>query len=613
MTSLPDETKQSSIDALKVAAASGVPSASAVQNAARYLTEPAYEEFAPRVVELVEAGEFQKIDDLFWEVIPFGTGGRRGKMGEFGTATINPRTVAESAHGLAVHAVKSNGQPGKAVVAHDTRNRSREFAELTATTLAAHGFEVFLFDSHRTTPELSFAVRHLGCDVGVMITASHNPPADNGFKAYWSTGGQVLAPHDKGIIDEVLAAEGIPALDLDTATADGKVKIVGKEIDEAYLLEVGKQTLSPARDVVGIYSPLHGAGETNCYETIVRLGFSGVEIFEPHREPDGNFPGVPKQYPNPENTAVYDPLTDRAKEIDADLLLASDPDADRVGVCVKNAAGEYVPLTGNQVGSLALDHVLRHRAKAGTLSSEHFAVTTLVTTPLFSAVANAHEIRCIDDLLVGFKYIAEAMDANGPDRFVFGSEESLGYLAGEYARDKDAAVGVLYTLEHAAELKAQGKTLFDRLDELYCEHGYHLEGQKNVFFEGSEGKAKIDKLMTLLRENPPLDLGRTVVSRVRDYETHEVRKIPGGRQIEELPSPSGDLLVFESQISPIEFKIAVRPSGTEPKIKFYFFGHAEVAGPDRLDKMKELVHDRYDDLLQALDRWIESQFEEDDS
>lgn len=612
MTTVSDDSLKAALDALQAAQSAGLPSKAAVENASKWLSEPQYAEFAPRIVELVEAGEFQAIDDLFWEVIPFGTGGRRGRMGELGTATINPRTIAESAHGLAVYATKTNGEAGKAVIAHDTRNRSREFAELTATTLAAHGFEVFLFDSHRTTPELSFAVRHLGCDVGVMITASHNPPSDNGFKAYWSTGGQVLAPHDEGIIDEVLTAGDIPTVELDAAVSDGRIKTIGKDIDDAYLLEVGKQTLSSARGVVGIYSPLHGAGETNCYETITRLGFQDVEIFEPHRDPDGDFSNVPKQYPNPESTAVFDPLMERAKEIDADLLLASDPDADRVGVCVKNGSGEYVPLTGNQVAALCLDHVVRKRVEAGTLSPDHYAVTTLVSTPLLASIAAAHEIRSIDELLVGFKYIAEAMDENGPDKFVFGAEESLGYLAGEYARDKDAAIGVLYTLEAAAETKAAGKTLLDRLDELYVEHGFFLEEQKNVFCEGSEGKAKIEKLMKALRENPPLDLGRTVVVRVRDYHTHEVRKIPGGHQLEELPAPSGNLLIFESQISPIEFKIAVRPSGTEPKIKFYFFGHAEVAGADRLETMKELTQDRYEDLQESLDRWIERQLTEDE-
>jgi phosphoglucomutase len=579
----------------------------AVFNANRWLTQPQYAAYAPRLVELVEAGDFETLERAFWEVIPFGTGGRRGPMGELGTATINPRTIAESAHGLATYAVKTNGRAGRAVVAHDTRNRSREFAEITATTLAAHGFEVHLFESHRSTPELSFAVRHLGCDVGVMLTASHNPPSDNGFKAYWSGGEQVLDPHDEAIIAEVLASGEIPTVDFDEAIADGRIQLAGSEVDEAYLDAVASQSLSDKRGVTAIYSPLHGVGESNCFEVVKRLGFEKVEIFEPHRDPDGDFSNVPNHYPNPEQTAVFDPLKERAAEIAADVLLASDPDADRVGVCVRNADGEYVPLTGNQVGALIGDHVLRQRVAAGTLTPEHYVVTTLVSTPLLAAIAEHYHVRAIDNLLVGFKYIARTMDAEGPENFVFGTEESLGYLAGQYARDKDAAIGVLYVLELAAELKAEGRTLLDRLEELYVRHGYFLEGQRNVFCEGAEGRAKIDRLMTTLRENPPLDLGITTVVRVRDYMTNEVRRIPSDIEIEELPEPHGNLLIFESRISPIRFEIAVRPSGTEPKIKFYFFGRAEVANADRLDAMREMTHERYDDLQAALDRWMDRQ------
>ncbi|MGH7129131.1 MAG: phospho-sugar mutase, partial [Planctomycetaceae bacterium] len=423
------------------------------------------------------------------------------------------------------------------------RNRSVEFARLTATTLAANGLTVFYFESHRATPELSFAVRRLGCDVGVMISASHNPPSDNGFKAYWSHGGQILPPHDEGIIECVYQTTTIPTIDFNQAVREKKIEIIGAELDREFIEAVASLSLSDQRAVPAIYTPLHGVGESSVYAVLKSAGFERVELFEPQRAADGNFTNVPGQLPNPERTEVFAPAIARAKEIGAEIMLASDPDADRLGVCVRGSDGEYVHLTGHRIGALLTDYVLRRRAAAGTLTPQHYIVETLVTTPLVAAIGRKHGVRVIDDLLVGFKYIAETMEGEGPELFVFGAEESLGYLAGQYARDKDAAIAALYLLELAAELRREGKTLLDRLDELFIEHGYFAEGQRSKTCEGSSGQQQIEELMRAFREAPPAELGGRPLDRVLDFGRHEVRSLPANAKSQELPRPDGDLLI----------------------------------------------------------------------
>lgn len=592
--------------AIEGAVGGGQLSESAGQNIARWLTEPQYREFQQPIRELIAAENWDELDRLFWEVIPFGTGGRRGPMADFGSATINPRTIAESADGLARYINQQTGKPGTAVVAHDTRNRSQEFARLTATTLAANGMKVYLFEQHRSTPELSFAVRHLSCDAGVMITASHNPPADNGFKAYWSTGGQVLPPHDQGIIDCVYQSGEIPTVEFDAAVAEGKIELIGKEVDEAFLHTVLGMSLSEAREMTILYSPLHGVGETVCYEVLKRAGFTGLAIYEPHRTPDGNFPYVADHFPNPERTAVFEPLIAAASEHGKDLILASDPDADRIGVCVKDSTGQFVHLTGNQVGALLTDYILRQRTSREDLTPLHYVVETLVTTPLIGAIARSHKVRAIDDLLVGFKYIAETIDAEGPDRFVFGAEESLGYLAGTYARDKDAGVAALYISECAAELRLKGQTLLDRLDELYVEHGYYWEGQTSKTCEGSEGSRQIKRLMTVFREHPPTELADIPLESVHDYGMHEYRSLPTNSRQAVLSKPEGNLLIFQSAATGgCTVRIAVRPSGTEPKIKFYMFARADVPTAEKLPDVKQSTQETMDRVRDSLMNWID--------
>jgi phosphoglucomutase len=585
---------------------SGSLSLGAGANLERWLNEPQYADYQQPIAELVQQKDWGRLDRLFWEVIPFGTGGRRGLMAEFGSATINTRTIAESADGLARYLASLGVEGPKAVIAHDTRNRSQEFARLTAAVLAGNGFKVYLFESYRSTPELSFAVRHLGCSAGVMITASHNPPSDNGFKAYWSTGGQVLPPHDAGIIECVYESGEIPIADFEQAVSEGRIEFIGPKIDEAYLKAVLDMSLSDVRELPGLFSPLHGVGETVCYAVLQRAGFEGIAIYEPHRKPDGNFPNVADHFPNPERPVVFEPLIAHAKQHAQEVILASDPDADRLGVCARAADGEFVHLSGNQIGSLICDYVLRKRSAAGDLTSEHYVVETLVTTPLIGSIARAHGVRVIDDLLVGFKYIGQTMDAQGPERFVFGAEESLGYLAGTYARDKDAGIAALYLAENAAELRQQGKSLLDRLEELYVEHGFYFEGQVSKVCEGAEGSRQIQQIIQAFRNAPPKDLAGLPLERVRDYGDHEIRSLPENVRQSELPDPQGNLLFFETaRTGGIAVRIAVRPSGTEPKIKFYLFAHAEVAGAAELRARRQRTEETVGEVKTALLAWID--------
>ncbi|QDT17746.1 phospho-sugar mutase [Alienimonas californiensis] len=592
-------------------------SAGASENIARALADAHRSGSHAAIRELIDAGDWAELDALYFEVIPFGTGGRRGRMSDHGTATMNPRTVAESADGLARYladqfpekAAKRGGL--SAVVAHDTRHRSEEFARLTATTLAARGVRTFVFRGFRSTPELSFAVRHLGCDAGVMLTASHNPPSDNGFKAYWNTGGQVLPPHDRGIIDAVYASAAVPTIGFDEAVDDGLIEVIGEEIDSAYISAVADLSLSSNRDVAAVYTSLHGVGETNVFNVLDRAGFRGVELLDSQRDPDGGFPTVDANFPNPERLEVYEPAIARAKEIDADLVLATDPDSDRLGVCAKGTGGEFRHLSGNRVGALICDHVLRKRSQQGTLPANGYVVETLVTTRLIGRIAQAQKVRVIDDLLVGFKYIGQTMDQEGPDAFLFGAEESLGYLAGQYARDKDAAVAALYVMELAASLKSGGKTLHDRLDELFVAHGYHTEGQFSEKLPGSGGKEITAKLMKAFRSAPPTALGGVELAKVLDYADHEVRSLPGNERIDALPEPDGNLLIFQSDAgSGTAVRVAVRPSGTEPKIKFYTFATAPVSDAGALPNVKAATDATLAKVQGDLSAWVAAQLDE---
>lgn len=558
----------------------------------RWVTQPEFGKYRSDIARAIQADEWDDLESRFWEEIEFGTGGRRGPMTEYGSATINERTIAESAQGLALYFKEATGKTeGRAVIAHDSRNRSREFAELAASVFAGNGLKVFLFEAIRSTPELSFAVRHLQCDVGVVISASHNPPADNGFKAYWNTGGQVVSPHDKGIVNCVYQCKEINAVDFNAALAAERIEIIGDAVDRLYIDALLDLSLTDKRDIKAIYSPLHGVGETSVYRLLQEAGFEGVSIFEPHRKPDGDFPNVPDHLPNPESSWVFEPVIVEADEKGIDFIMASDPDADRIAAVVRNQeTKKFEPLTGNQIGALIADYIIRKRSAArppvdgahgnpftSPLTSDHYVIETLVTTQLTGTIARASGLKVVDQLLVGFKFIGQAMDIEGPKNFVFGCEESLGYLAGDYCRDKDAAIGALYLIESAAELALDGKNLLDRLHELYSEHGYFNERQRSDYAYGPTGKELINGLMDALRTNPPAELGGVTLDKVDDFGQHETRDLPGNAKSADLATPQGNLLIFHGTHADSRIRFAARPSGTEPKIKFYLF--AEPHGP----------------------------------
>ncbi len=443
-----------------------------------------------------------------------------------------------------------------------------------------------------------------------MISASHNPPADNGFKAYWSTGAQVIPPHDKGIVAQVEQAGEIPSMDYSEAVAAGKIEIIGPEIDTAYIDEVVALTQSTNRNISAIFTPLHGVGETSIYRILQQAGFDKVAIFEDHRKPDGNFPNVPKHLPNPELLEVFDPVIDWVKQNnhDADLILASDPDADRLGVMVRNSDGGFTAITGNQTGALITDYLMSKRKASGKLSADDYVVETLVTSPLVQAVAEHYGAKAFSELLVGFKWIAQTIEENGADNFVFGCEESIGFLAGDYCRDKDGAIGALFILELAAELKAKGQTLLDHLDELYKRHGYHAEGQKSIYCTGPTGKAKIDGLMQTLRENPPSQFGPIRFTEVADYSTGKRIGLPDGQSLGTIENPRGDLLIYKSDpTAPVRIQIAGRPSGTEPKIKFYFFCQSDLPGGTDLNQAKGAGDSVMKEVQDALGQWADEQ------
>lgn len=555
----------------------------------RWLTEPPFAAYRDRLAQDVEAGRWKALDDAFYAVLEFGTGGRRGKMYPVGTNVLNARTIGESARGLAdyIAAQKSEHTTKSCVIARDTRHNSPEFAEICARVLAAAGFKVYLFPEYRSTPLLSFATRHLRCDAGIMITASHNPPEYNGFKCYAATGGQVVPPDDAGIIACVEAASGreIPETTYHDALADGQIVLVGKEVDEAYIANVLEQSVSHARDLSIVYTPMHGVGETSVAAALISAGFAKVEILASERHPDGDFSNIPDHVANPEFPKTLDASIRRAREVGADLVIGSDPDADRIGVGVPvtgDPKGDWTTLDGNQIGVLLAAFVLKQLKALGRLRPDHYLVTTLVSTQMTEAIAAREGSRVVGDLLVGFKWIGQRIDEEGPAGFVLGFEESHGYLRGTYARDKDSAVAAFLFAELAATLKDRKQTVLEYLDELYIDVGHHGERAVNKTMEGREGAAEIKKVIAAFRDHPPKAIAGMAVREVRDYKEHLIR-YPDGRT-EPLPRPDGDLLIFQLDKPGVRF--AARPSGTEPKIKFYLYARTPVDGPEALPAAK---------------------------
>lgn len=607
---LPDSVEPNSLaEHVTQAQRAGRLSAPAAERISRWLRDPAYQEYAAELAAHIQRADYATLEDVFWTVIPFGTGGRRGRMYPIGTGAINDRTIAESARGLAdyVATAKPDAKQPSAVVAYDTRRNSHHFAELVAEVLADRRFHVYLFDQPRATPELSFGVRHLRCDCGVMISASHNPPSDNGFKCYWSDGAQVTPPHDRRIIDGVYALEGqpIPRVPIQDAVARGLVERIGQPVDRAYQDAVLRETLTERRKLHVVFTPLHGVGESSVAQVLRRAGFSRVDVLESQRSPDGDFPNVFRHKPNPEEDRAMDPAVEEATRLGADLVLASDPDADRVRAAVPAPDG-WVRLTGNQMAALLTDYCLARRQQQALLTPRHFVVRTLVTTQLMDEIAAHYRVQCRSDLLVGFKWIAVEVDRYPGDseRFVFAAEESIGFLAGTYARDKDAAAGALLMADLAADLNAQGRTVLDHLDAIYLRHGYYAESQLSRELPGSEGSAQMIRLMHAFRQQPPPDIAGLPVSRIEDYSSGEVRGPSDARVRSTFREPRGDMLIF--RLAEPGNALAARPSGTEPKIKFYFFVRLDTLGmtASQLPALKRKAAERLEQMAAAVNAYI---------
>ena len=587
---------------LEAAAASKKLSASAVENIRTWLTQPYLRDYAPQVAGLLADEKWQELEDAFWTTIPFGTGGRRGRMYPVGCNAINDRTIGESAQGLADYVKKQadadlQRDPHRRLscaIAYDTRHRSRHFAELCSEIMAAAGFTVYFLDGFRSTPELSFAVRYKHCDCGIMITASHNPPADNAVKVYGPSGGQYVPPHDADSIAAMQSVTGIKRTPFVEAMAAGQVVYCQEEVDAAFIKAVLAQSIPGPRNLKILYSPLHGVGASAVYPVLDEAGFRDVEIFEPHAEPNGDFPNVPKHVANPENAAVFDSMIEYAKQSGAELILATDPDSDRLGCAVRkslDAQAPWVTLTGNQLGSLLTDFLLASHKAAGTLSPKSYVVKTLVTTELIRRIADHYGVTTAGNLHVGFKWIGGEMDIRGPKDFLFGAEESYGFLIGDHVRDKDAAVASLLTAELAARLKVEGKTLYGRLNELFLEYGCFTEGQVNVQMPGEKGMDDMRALMAKLRATPPEQLGGMKVAQTRDYQNRTVKKASvAGFTTEPLDAPSGDLVILDFAAE--GNYVAVRPSGTEPKVKIYLFAYDSPAAITDLEATKAAQAER---------------------
>ena len=521
------------------------------------------------------AGDEKEIEDRFYRQLEFGTGGLRGMIGA-GTNRMNIYTVRQETQGLANYILAQNGQDKGVAIAHDSRIMSPEFAREAALCLNANGIKTYLFESLRPTPELSFAVRELGCISGIVITASHNPREYNGYKVYWEDGAQITPPHDKNILAEVAKVTEfsmVKTMEEDAARAEGLFNIIGTDFDDKYIAQLKKQSIHPeiipemAKDMKIVYTPLHGTGNIPVRRVLRELGFTQVYVVEEQKKPDGTFPTVP--YPNPEDENAWTLAMKLAKEVDADIVLATDPDADRLGVHTKDTkTGEYISFTGNMSGMLIAEYILRERTKTGTMPENPALVETIVTTDMAKAVAAEYNTALIE-VLTGFKYIGEQIhhfDETGAHHYVFGLEESYGCLAGTYARDKDAPVAVMMLCEVAAYYKKQGKTLWDAMLDMYEKYGYYKEGLATVTLKGIDGFQKIQAMMDDFRQNLPKKLGDFEVLAYRDYK-EDVRKDLATGKTESTGLPASNVLYYELEDNAW---CCVRPSGTEPKIKFYF-------------------------------------------
>jgi phosphoglucomutase len=561
------------------------------KKANQWLASKNLDEESRKEINLLLENEAE-LQESFIKDLEFGTGGMRGIMG-LGTNRMNKYTIGMATQGFANFLKKNNGQ-NKVAIAHDSRNNSRFFAEVTAAVFSANNIDAYLFESLRPTPELSFAIRELGCTGGVVITASHNPKEYNGYKAYGADGGQLISPDDKKVVDEVTAISGIDDIKFDPI--QDLIHPLGKELDESYKatlksLSLSPESISAQKDLKIVYSSIHGTGITMVPDVLRECGFENVITVKEQEEADGNFPTV--VYPNPEEKEAMTLALNYAKKHDADLVMATDPDTDRVGIAIKNQTGEFQLLNGNQTGALLVYYLLTKWNEKG-LKGNEFIAKTIVTTELIKRIAGAFNVKCYDTL-TGFKYIAELIRIKeGKEVFIGGGEESYGYLIGDKVRDKDAVASCLMIAEMTAWIKQQGKDLFALLLEVYEQYGLFYEELKSITKKGLSGAEEIAKMMEDFRNAPPKNLAGSKVTEVIDYTISE-RRFADGRT-EQIDLPKSNVLQFKTEDGT---KVSIRPSGTEPKIKFYFSVVGELAGgsyTNEIEKLRSKVHKLLNDL-----------------
>lgn len=539
-----------------------------------WLSNSYFDEATKSELKNLEGNE-KEIEDRFYRELEFGTAGLRGVIGA-GTNRMNIYTVRKATQGLANYILKQEGVNKGVAIAFDSRRMSPEFADEAALCLAANGIKAYVFESLRPTPELSYAVRKLGCIAGINITASHNPPEYNGYKVYWEDGAQITPPHDGGIMAEVAAITDyntVKTMDKEAAKAAGLYEVIGANIDDPYIEELKSQVIhwdaikEAQKDIKIVYSPLHGTGNIPARRVMKELGFENVYVVPEQELPDGEFPTV--SYPNPEAAEAFELGLKLAKEVDADLVLATDPDADRLGVYVKDAkTGEYITLTGNMSGCLLADYEIGQRKAVKGLPEDGALIKTIVTTNMADAIAKAYGVELIE-VLTGFKYIGQQIlcfEEKGKGTYLFGFEESYGCLIGTHARDKDAIVATMALCEAAAYYKTQGKTLWDAMIDMYEKYGYYKDDIKSITLKGIEGLAKIQEILNTLRANTPEKFGEYTVTSARDYKTGIIKDIATGA---ERPTglPESNVLYYDLTD---DAWLCVRPSGTEPKVKFYY-------------------------------------------
>ena len=556
-----------------------------------------YDQATKDAIALMQSQSHDELADSFYRNLEFGTGGLRGIMG-VGTNRINKYTIGMATQGFANYLNKTySGEKISVVVGHDSRNNARFFAETTAQVFAANGIKVYLFEALRPTPELSFAIRTLGAKAGVVCTASHNPKEYNGYKAYWNDGGQLVPPHDKNVITEVEAIQSIDDVKWDGGATN--IELIGSSMDDAYTkmlqtLSVYPEVIAQQHDLKIVYTPIHGTGITLVPKVLAAYGFTNVHVVEEQSIPDGNFPTV--HYPNPEETETMSIGLQKAKALDADIILGTDPDADRVGVGVKNHKGDWVLMNGNQTAVLAFAYMMEARKAKGIAKPNDMVITTIVTTAMINEVAKQNNVNCYN-VLTGFKWVAELVkEKEGKENYIIGGEESFGLMIGDQIRDKDAVSAVAILCEMAAYEKAKGSTLFNKLIELYLQYGFYYENLISITKKGMNGQAEIAKMMEDYRQFPPTTIDGEAVTTLLDYELQVGKNLATG-ETWKINLPKSNVLQF---ITANGTKISARPSGTEPKIKFYFSVNTKLKDKASFDITYQMLQDKIKAIISSM-------------